>query len=139
MSIDEQIEHLLTDHKILLFRYDASLRREIVKRLNKLQKQMLSRISAVGLENASKRDVAKLLGEIKELIKSYYVEMYSFTDGELQSLLPIEALAIMEIYNQSVKFDLFNKVPDYKLKANKTAQIVAGSPLSDWFDKQEAI
>ncbi|NNI58317.1 phage head morphogenesis protein, partial [Pasteurella multocida] len=41
-----------------------------------------------------------------------------------------------EIYNQSVKFDLFNKVPDYKLKANKTAQIVAGSPLSDWFDKQ---
>ncbi|HIF5536110.1 minor capsid protein [Pasteurella multocida] len=136
MSIDEQIEHLLTDHKILLFRYDASLRREIVKRLNKLQKQMLSRISAVGLENASKRDVAKLLGEIKELIKSYYVEMYSFTDGELQSLLPIEALAMMEIYNQSVKFDLFNKVPDYKLKANKTAQIVAGSPLSDWFDKQ---
>ncbi|HHT7859527.1 TPA: phage head morphogenesis protein, partial [Pasteurella multocida] len=117
MSIDGQIEHLLTDHKILLFRYDASLRREIVKRLNKLQKQMLSRISAVGLENASKRDVAKLLGEIKELIKSYYVEMYSFTDGELQSLLPIEALAIMEIYNQSVKFDLFNKVPDYKLKA----------------------
>ncbi|AKD39226.1 hypothetical protein I926_09580 [Pasteurella multocida subsp. multocida OH4807] len=136
MSVDEQIEHLLTDHKILLFRYDASLRREIVKRLNKLQKQMLSRISAVGLENANKRDVAKLLREIKELIKSYYAEMYKFTDGELQSLLLIEVLAVREIYNLSVKFDLFNQVPDYKLKANKTAQIVAGSPLSDWFDKQ---
>ncbi|HDR0635833.1 TPA: minor capsid protein [Pasteurella multocida] len=136
MSIDEQIEHLLTDHKILLFRYDASLRKEISKRLNRLQKEMLSRISAVGLEGVSKKDIAKLLGEIKELIKNYYIEMYSFMDGELQDLLPIEILAVREIYNQSVKFDLFNQVPDYKVKANNTAQIIAGSPLSDWFDKQ---
>ncbi len=136
MTVDEQLEHLLTDHKILLFRYDASLRKEIAKKLNEMQRKMILRISSVGVESLSKRELVKLLSEIKEIIKEYYQTIYHFTDDELQALLPIEALAVREIYNTAVKFDLFNKIPDYKLKANKTAQIVAGSPLSDWFDKQ---
>ncbi|WP_424411224.1 phage minor head protein [Pasteurella sp. PK-2025] len=136
MTVDEQLEHLLTDHKILLFRYDASLRKEIVKKLNEMQRKMILRISSVGIESLSKRELVKLLSEIKEIIKEYYQTIYHFTNDELQALLPIEALAVREIYNTAVKFDLFNKIPDYKLKANKTAQIVAGSPLSDWFDKQ---
>uniref|UniRef100_UPI003F6B7DEB minor capsid protein n=1 Tax=Pasteurella multocida TaxID=747 RepID=UPI003F6B7DEB len=136
MTVDEQLEHLLTDHKILLFRYDASLRKEIAKKLNEMQRKMILRISSVGIESLSKRELVKLLSEIKEIVKEYYQTIYHFTDDELQALLPIEALAVWEIYNTAVKFDLFNKIPDYKLKANKTAQIVAGSPLSDWFDKQ---
>ncbi len=109
MTVDEQLEHLLTDHKILLFRYDASLRKEIAKKLNEMQRKMILRISSVGIESLSKRELVKLLSEIKEIVKEYYQTIYHFTDDELQALLPIEALAVWEIYNTAVKFDLSNR------------------------------
>ncbi|MWQ00747.1 hypothetical protein F9874_11375 [Glaesserella parasuis] len=47
-----------------------------------------------------------------------------------------ETKHIHQLYNDEVGFDFFNQVPEYKQKANKTATIIAGSPLEDWWAKQ---
>lgn len=136
MMVDEQIESLLTDRKILLFRYDAHLRNEISKKLTSLQKQLLNRVSAAGVESVGKRELAQLLKDIKQIISEYYNDIALYSDGEMNELLPVEVAATTAIYNEAVKFDLFNSVPESRLKAIKTAAIINGVPLSDWWVKQ---
>lgn len=136
LTMSETLESLLTDRKILLFRYDANLRKAIFKKLTTLQKKLLTRLSAAGIESISKSELNKLLKDIKVLIEDAYSDVNAYSNEELNSLLPIETAAITKIYNDSVKFDLFNTVPEKTIKAAKNADIIAGTPLKDWWDKQ---
>ncbi|MDY4280852.1 MAG: minor capsid protein [[Pasteurella] mairii] len=136
MTVDEHIESLLTDRKILLFRYDAYLRAEITKKLTALQKQLLQKISASGIESISKRELQQLLKEIKGVIVERYAEINDFSSDELNALLPVEVAATTQLYNQAVKFDLFNQIPDTRLKAINSALVINGTPLKDWWSKQ---
>lgn len=102
-TIDERIESLLTDHKILLFRYDAHLRRQIYPKLERLQRQLLSRISALGTDTLSHRALNKLLTELKTVITQHYVEISAFSQQELKALLPIEVNATTHLYNTAVR------------------------------------
>lgn len=136
LTMSETLESLLTDRKILLFRYDANLRKEIFKKLTTLQKKLLTRLSAAGIESISKSELNKLLKDIKVLIEDTYSDVNAYSNEELNSLLPIETAATVKIYNDSVKFDLFNAVPEKTVKAAKNADIISGTPLKDWWDKQ---
>lgn len=138
MTVDEQIEKLLTDRKILLFRYDAYLRHEVNKRLSSLQKQLLTRITSAGIESVTKRELNQLLKDIKQLITEKYSNISEYSDSELSELLPVEVASTTAIYNQAVKFDLFNTVPQSRVAAIKNALIINGSSLSDWWEKQGA-
>lgn len=133
---DELLESLLADRKVLLFRYDAHLRREIYKKLTVLQKQLINKISAVGVDGVNQRELNRLLKEVKELVTETYNNIGDYSSGELNALLPVETAAVYKIYNTAFKFDLFAPVPEYKIKAIKSAIIVAGSPLNDWWAKQ---
>ncbi|MBS6051291.1 MAG: minor capsid protein [Haemophilus haemolyticus] len=135
---DELLESLLADRKILLFRYDAHLRREIYKKLTALQKQLINKISVVGVEGVNQRELNRLLKEVKELVTETYNNISDYSSSELNALLPIETVATYKIYNAAFKFDLFSPVPEYKIKAIKSTVIVAGSPLNDWWAKQGA-
>ncbi|MCW9716768.1 phage minor head protein [Avibacterium sp. 21-594] len=136
LTVDEQIEIGLADNKILLFRFDAHLRKEVYERLNAMQKRLLSRISAVGIESVSQKALKQLLKEISELVDETYQDIHQVTAKDLKALLPLQAEALTKIYNQAVKFDLFNQVPDYRIKAIRNAEIIAGAPLEDWWRKQ---
>ena len=133
---DELLESLLADRKVLLFRYDAHLRREIYKKLTVLQKQLINKISVVGVDGVNQRELNRLLKEVKELVTETYNNIGDYSSGELNALLPVETAAVYKIYNTAFKFDLFAPVPEYKIKAIKSAIIVAGSPLNDWWAKQ---
>ncbi|TNG94887.1 phage head morphogenesis protein [Pasteurellaceae bacterium USgator11] len=136
MTVDERIEHALADRKILLFRYDAHLRQEVYKKLNRMQKALINRISAAGVESISKKELDKLLKEIQSIITDAYGDLSTYTSSELDELLPVEIAAAHQIYNKAVQFDLFNVMPAHRIKAIKDAQIVAGSPLHAWWVKQ---
>lgn len=136
LTMSETLESLLTDRKILLFRYDANLRKEIFKKLTALQKQLLTRVSAAGIESISKSELQSLLKDVKTLIADTYADVNAYSSKELNALLPIETDATAKIYNESVQFDLFNIVPERTLNAAKNADLIAGTPLKDWWAKQ---
>lgn len=136
MTVDERIESLLTDRKILLFRYDAYLRNKVYGKLNVLQRKLLNRISSLGIDAVSKTELEKLLKDLKVIIKEDYLEISEFNRREMEQLLPLEVSATVGIYNEAVRFDLFNTVPEVTKQAINSAYFVAGSPLADWWSKQ---
>lgn len=135
-TVDERIESLLADRKILLFRYDAHLRREIWQKLTALQRQLLNRISSTGIESLRKTELDKLLTALRKTINEHYADVSEFSQKELEQLLPIEVNATTNLYNQAVQFDLFNTVPNVTRQAAQSAQLIAGSPLDKWWQKQ---
>lgn len=135
-TVDERIESLLADRKILLFRYDAHLRREIWQKLTALQRQLLNRISSAGIEGLRKTELDKLLTALRKTINKHYADVSEFSQKELEQLLPIEVNATTNLYNQAVQFDLFNTVPNVTRQAAQSAQLIAGSPLEKWWQKQ---
>lgn len=135
-TLDEKIAYALTDRKILHFRYDAHLRREVFKRLNHTQRNLLNRLSSSGVEALQKRELDKLLRELKKEIAQTYQELTAYTDTELSGFLMSETTALQHLYNDSVGFDFFNTVPDYKLKATQRVSLIAGAPLEEWWKKQ---
>ncbi|MCT8775339.1 minor capsid protein [Glaesserella parasuis] len=135
-SLNSRIAYALTDRKILHFRYDAHLRQQVMKRLSKTQRELLNRLAAAGVDALPKKQLDTLLKELKQEVAKVYQEMTAYTQDELSGFFAAETQHIHQLYNDEVGFDFFNQVPEYKQKANKTATIIAGSPLEDWWAKQ---
>lgn len=135
-SLNSRIAYALTDRKILHFRYDAHLRQQVMKQLSKTQRELLNRLAAAGVDALPKKQLDTLLKELKQEVAKVYQEMTAYTQDELSGFFTAEAQHIHQLYNDEVGFDFFNQVPEYKRKANKTATIIAGSPLEDWWAKQ---
>ncbi|AMW17149.1 minor capsid protein [Glaesserella parasuis] len=135
-SLNSRIAYALTDRKILHFRYDAHLRQQVMKQLSKTQRELLNRLAAAGVDALPKKQLDTLLKELKQEVAKVYQEMTAYTQDELSGFFTAETQHIHQLYNDEVGFDFFNQVPEYKRKANKTATIIAGSPLEDWWAKQ---
>ncbi|MDE3963988.1 minor capsid protein [Glaesserella parasuis] len=135
-SLNSRIAYALTDRKILHFRYDAHLRQQVMKQLSKTQRELLNRLAAAGVDALPKKQLDTLLKELKQEVAKVYQEMTAYTQDELSGFFTAETQHIHQLYNDEVGFDFFNPVPEYKRKANKTATIIAGSPLEDWWAKQ---
>ncbi|MDO9995601.1 minor capsid protein [Glaesserella parasuis] len=135
-SLNSRIAYTLTDRKILHFRYDAHLRQQVMKQLSKTQRELLNRLAAAGVDALPKKQLDTLLKELKQEVAKVYQEMTAYTQDELSGFFTAETKHIHQLYNDEVGFDFFNQVPEYKQKANKTATIIAGSPLEDWWAKQ---
>ncbi|MDG6857119.1 minor capsid protein, partial [Glaesserella parasuis] len=135
-SLNSRIAYALTDRKILHFRYDAHLRQQVMKQLSKTQRELLNRLAAAGMDALPKKQLDTLLKELKQEVAKVYQEMTAYTQDELSGFFAAETQHIHQLYNDEVGFDFFNQVPEYKQKANKTATIIAGSPLEDWWAKQ---
>ena len=137
-TLRQRIAHALTDRKILHFRYDAHLRQQVYKRLNALQKSLINRISAIGVEALPAKKLDKLLTELKTEIAKTYQETTAYTQDELSGFLSLEAAKISQLYNDEIGFDLFNDVPKERIKAMKNVAVIEGQPLSAWWNKQRA-
>ncbi|MDG6338531.1 phage head morphogenesis protein, partial [Glaesserella parasuis] len=64
-SLNSRIAYALTDRKILHFRYDAHLRRQVMKQLSKTQRELLNRLAAAGVDALPKKQLDTLLKELK--------------------------------------------------------------------------
>ena len=83
------------------------------KRLNTLQKLLINRISAIGVEALPAKKLDKLLTELKTEIAKTYQETTAYTQDELSGFLSLEAAKISQLYNDEIGFDLFNDVFPY--------------------------
>ena len=137
-TLRQRIAHALTDRKILHFRYDAHLRQQVYKRLNALQKSLINRISAIGVEALPAKKLDKLLSELQTEIAKTYQETTAYTQDELSGFLSLEASKISQLYNDEIGFDLFNDVPKERIKAIKNVAVIEGQPLEAWWNKQRA-
>ncbi|HDL6308899.1 TPA: phage head morphogenesis protein [Mannheimia haemolytica] len=132
----KRIAHALTDRKILQFRFDAHLRNQVWQRLTKTQKALLNRINAAGIDALPKRELDKLLKELKAEIAKNYQETTAYIQPELSGFFAVEKQALTELYNDEIGYDFFNQVPSYQRKATQQATIIAGMPLESWLEKQ---
>ena len=137
-TLRQRIAHALTDRKILHFRYDAHLRQQVYKRLNALQKLLINRISAIGVEALPAKKLDKLLTELQTEIAKTYQETTAYTQYGLSGFLSLEAAKISQLYNDEIGFDLFNDVPKERIKAIKNVAVIEGQPLEAWWNKQRA-
>lgn len=137
-TLRQRIAHALTDRKILHFRYDAHLRQQVYKRLNALQKLLINRISAIGVEALPAKKLDKLFTELQTEIAKTYQETTAYTQDELSGFLSLEAAKISQLYNDEIGFDLFNDVPKERIKAIKNVAVIEGQPLEAWWNKQRA-
>ncbi|MEG9482768.1 minor capsid protein [Mannheimia sp. HC-2023] len=134
----KRIAHALTDRKILQFRFDAHLRNQVWQRLSKTQKTLLNRINVAGIETLPKRELDKLLKELKAEIAKNYQETTAYIQPELSVFFTVEKQALTELYNDEIGYDFFNQVPEYQRKSIQQATIIAGMPLESWFEKRGA-
>lgn len=134
--LDKRIAHALTDRKILQFRYDAHLRAEVWKRLSATQKALLNRLNSAGVEALPKRELDKLLKELKAEIAKTYRDTTAYIQPELSGFFDVEKQALAELYNDEIGYDFFNRVPEYQKTATQHATVIAGMHLDSWFDKQ---
>lgn len=135
--LDKRIAHALTDRKILQFRYDAHLRAEVWKRLSATQKALLNRLNSAGIEALPKRELDKLLKELKAEIAKTYRDTTAYIQPELSGFFDVEKQALAELYNDEIGYDFFNRVPEHQKTATQHATaVIAGMHLYSWFDKQ---
>lgn len=134
--LSKRIAYALTDRKILQFRFDAHLRNQVWQRLSKMQKSLLNRINAAGIEAIPKRELDKLLKELKAEIAKTYQDTTAYIQPELSGFFDLEKSALTELYNNELGYDFFNKVSKKQREIIKKSTIIAGMPLDSWFEKQ---
>lgn len=135
MNIDELIARKLTDHQVALFRYSASIQ----KNVNKLLKQMGLDVRDIVLTSNPKnqREIDKLLTEIRKIIKARYTEVAEVTKAGLTGLPETEVKAVSKIINGAAGVQIF-KTPNIDLLiALASGDYIKGTPTALFWEQQE--
>ena len=130
MTINYQwLEHQLIENKIDLFRYDAHLRREFWKQLEKKRPEIIAAI--IAMNGLSKRQYDALIEEITMLLAAVYIDFAKSVDAELLALLYTQGKIQAGLYNEFLGYQAV-KVPS---KAAAGEILIAGATMAEWWRK----
>ena len=143
-NVSTKIADALTKHNIDLLRVDASIRKEVVARLNGLEREiirLLRKVDPTSPRNVKYRDarLVKLLGVTQTVFNQVYKDIQKSVHESLATVAEAESHKLVTTINRAVQVQLAAKVLD-----PQTARVLAsrkvliqGAPSADWWAKQK--
>ena len=122
-----------------LNRFEANTRIEVLKILNKAQKELLAKIALKDLTNFNKARTARLLKESRDIISSYYERAQMDMIGAMEELPEVVARNTMRALESKLPPSIEASFPpENVLKTLTNDTLVMGSVAKDWWAKQAA-
>ncbi len=131
-----ELDVLLAEHQINLYRHDAYVRSVVNKRLTAAQKQLVMALAGKDLAKLNKRDLSALLADINQIINDNYQSISSYLANGFNGLYAVQVASTAAIYNKWLQADVFATLPRYKLEAIKYTPLVENMPFNKWWDRQ---
>ena len=130
----------LIERQISLLRYDASLRKTVVKSLNELSTKVRTRINKSDPASATTfqtQRVARLLQALNKSIKATFREVDDKLRLELVEMAKVEATKTESTFASVVGVPVV-AIPNAQLKALYNGSLIEGALSSDWWSRQAA-
>ena len=133
----QDLQALICEYKINLFRNDAYTRSIVLAQLDMAQKELLARIISSDLESITKRQLDALIRDINAIVSDNYERIDSYLKKTGSELFATAYQAEASIYNQWLGAQVFSSIPRYRLEAAQTVPLFEGRALGDWWKRQE--
>lgn len=131
------LDVMLSEFHIDLFRYDAYVRSIINRHLTAIDRSIVQKLVENDLQSLTKAQVNKLSQDIKGIVSEEYERITAYLDESYNPLLNVVNKATASIYNEWAGFQMFDALPKYKVDAIKLDPIIQGAEASKWWGKQE--
>ena len=138
MTANEQIAEDTIARTIYLSRYSAGLRKDVIKLLNQVEKDLIAALPSVTTQVRKDR-LNKMLAESRALIKDGYAEVSALTSSELATLSVDEAEWQKLTINDAITVEIMTAMPtEAALVAMTKNTLVQGAVNADWWARQDA-
>jgi len=138
MTANEQIAEDTIARTIYLSRYSAGLRKDVIKLLNQVEKDLIAALPSVTTQVRKDR-LNKMLAESRALIKDGYAEVSALTSSELATLSVDEAEWQKLTINDAITVEIMAAMPtEAALVAMTKDTLVQGAVNADWWARQGA-
>jgi len=127
---------LLCEYEINIFRYDAYVRSVVFKQLDNAQKELFARIVSDDIQSITKRDLDRLIKDVKQIITNEYERIGKYLSDTNQQFYVASQKIEADIYNSWLGYKAFSSLPNYRLEAIKYAPLFEGRDINDWWSKQ---
>lgn len=136
MNPEQQIADDLLSHSLDLLRLDAGLRKDAFLLLQKLQKELLAKLSGKALTEFGRSETAKLLKDVTSTIEGSFSDISAQVEVALNRLPAIEQGAVREAlvgagYGAAL-------APVTHFAAALTDVMIQGAPSAEWWKRQSA-
>lgn len=139
MNVPNEILDEIISRELNLNRFDADLRKRIVKLLVDLEKDIIGRIQGKNISEFTKKRLNEQLRVIKATITEYYKEAEKITALDYRDLAKQEAEFLRSTMDKIVGVDLFNSMPSAnQLVALANGTFIQGAINADWWARQSA-
>lgn len=136
MNPEQQIADDLLSHSLDLLRLDAGLRKDAFSLLQKLQKELLAKLSGKALTEFGRSETAKLLKDVTSAIEGSFSNISAQVEVALNRLPAIEHGAVQEaLVGAGFGAAL---APVTHFAAALTDVMIQGAPSAEWWKRQSA-
>lgn len=130
------LDRLLVEYKLNVFRYDAYVRSIVNGHLSATQKELLAALALGDLSALSKTEVNNLLKDVDGIITENYAKIGTYLETTASPFFVAAVQIEAAIYNQWLGESLFTTLPKYKLEAIRVTPFFQGNTLNGWWDRQ---
>lgn len=138
MSVNDDLADATTARTIALARYDAGLRRDVLKLLREVERDIVTALPGITSETRKAR-MNKQLAEARKIIADGYAEIIGHTDSELTALAGVEAEWQVKSINTAIGVDIASAMPtEAQLAAIASNTLIQGAPSAEWWSRQSS-
>lgn len=131
MNQNDKIFDFITENQLQILRIDASIRKDILQQLKKLEKEIVLKITEE--DNWQQSRLKVLLKDVQDLVKETYVVINEDMIDNLTDLYDIQAIAISGVLTVNVsQIDLSVT----KIKTLVQNSLINGAPSEEWWKRQ---
>ena len=139
----EEYADLLRRRHVATLRYDASLRRDVLRLLLEVEKDIIGRLAAIDPTDVARRAykvrrLDELLRQVREAISEHYEGMRAYLAGELGEFAQVEGAWTQGALKAAMEVTTgVALAPKAKLAGLIDDTFITGAPLSEWWSRQE--
>ncbi len=139
MAISDDLQDEWTQHQIDLLRVSASLRKDVVEELIKLESYLTTELQAADLTVNKASKMEALLSQTQKQIQGAYTLIGSNHQKDLHKLADLESKQAVKVTNAQIGADVLTvKLSPKQLEALVDGKHIFGASSKDWWNGQSA-
>ena len=137
-SVNTLLARNAVDRQIHMLRLSASVRKEVIRILNGLERQLVGQLAQTNLTDFQSRRYQDMVANVREMAGKAFAAADHATTRAVRGLAAYEVDAVRADVHAAVGVDLLNATmsPEWTT-AIAERMIVQGAPMSAWWAKQE--
>jgi len=142
--IPNRIQSALIKEGLNLARYEAGLRRDVLKLLADLGDELGASLSGAGLDTPrtdwQRARLQKLLATVERKVSEVYGQIEGLTTTELSGLVEVSADRIVTACNDAIGAKLLQPIQwtEEQIQAIVSDTLIEGAPSAEWWTRQSA-